>query len=590
MLNKKKLLPAFIALGVLFAVVVMEFVMPGRAVHPIYAQSGVTFSEYWMNGGQEPWGTTFDRNGNVWAAVPGCDPAPMCSASTPPGKIEEFNPSSSSWIATFQLPSGYAQPLFLAFDSQGNLWFPLPMANSIGELNLSSKTFQQWSVPTASAGPWAIAIDQNGNIWFTEHFVNKIGEFNPSNHTFKEVPTPAGNSQPYGIVVDGSNNVWFTENNSSVALIGEYTAGGTLKEYKIRNNPASGLTPHLIAVDPNGNIWWSEGWVGMIGRLVVSQAAPGTNKGVTEYAYPTSCGSCGGTHTSGIRVDRNGLVWFSDADQDIIGSFPDSGNGSFSTYTVPTSSAHPHDGLNVDSRNVVWFTEEFGNKLGKAVQNNAPPPPSPTPSKTATKTPTPSPTASPSPTPSPGTTIAQDTFHRTNQSNWGSASDGLKWGGDANSSSVFSISNNSGQVSNGSTSYSAVLGPGAANAEVLFSGSISNFNSTNFGAVLRWTDGNDWYKAYIDGSNLVLQKKVNGTTTILKQVSFAAKASTSYTMRFNIKGSTLSVKVWQTGTTEPSSWMATATDSTFSSGYCGLRMLVENGAVLTVTSFQATAQ
>jgi hypothetical protein len=108
--------------------------------------------------------------------------------------------------------------------------------------------------------------------------------------------------------------------------------------------------------------------------------------------------------------------------------------------------------------------------------------------------------------------------------------------------------------------------------------------------VLRWTDGNNWYKAYIDGSSLVLQKKVNGSTTILKPVSFAATAGTSYTLRFNIVGSTLSAKVWKTGATEPASWMATASDSSFSSGYCGLRVLAQNGAVATITSFAATSQ
>ena len=78
---------------------------------------------------------------------------------------------------------------------------------------------------------------------------------------------------PYGIVVDASNDIWFTENNSAVALIGEYTSGGILNEYKIRTNPPAGLTPHLITVDPNGNIWWTEGWVGMIGKFTCGKSA-----------------------------------------------------------------------------------------------------------------------------------------------------------------------------------------------------------------------------------------------------------------------------------------------------------------------------
>lgn len=598
-MDKRKLLLCFVALGTLIGSLALAWTMFGSGAHSAYAgSSGVNVTDFYIPTGQEPWGTTFDSSGNVWVAIPGCDPAPTCSSNTPPGKIAEYKPSASSWIATYQLPSGFSQALFLAVDGQGNVWFPLLMANSIGMLNPHNNTFQQWAVPTAGAGPWDIAIDHNGNIWFTEHFTNKIGEFNPSSHTFNEFTTQAANSQPYGIVVDGSNNVWFTENNSSVAMIGERTAGGTLNEYKIRNNPPGGLTPHLITVDPNGNIWWSEGWVGMIGELRVSQAQPGTNNGVTEYAYPANCGSCGGTHTSGIGVDSNGLVWFTDALQNIFGSFPDSGNGSFSIYQAPTQNAHPHDGLNVDSQNRIWFTEEFANKLAVATQTNVPPPtptigktPTNTPTGTPTNTPSPTSTVSPTPSPSPGTTIAQDTFQRANQSGWGKASDGLTWGGDAGNTSVFSIKNNTGQVSNSNgNTYSAVLGPQVGNAQALFSGSLSSFNNNNMGAVLRWTDDNNWYKAYIDGSSLVLQKKVNGSTSTIKMVSFAASAGTSYTLRFSVSGTTLSAKVWKTGTTEPANWMITATDSTFSSGFCGLRVLAQNGTAATITSFQALSQ
>ena len=471
----------------------------------------------------------------------------------------------------------------------------MPMSNSIGMLNPQSATFQQFPVPTAGAGPWDIVIDHNGNIWFTEHYTNKIGKFDPSTQRFTEISTPASNSQPYGIVVDASNNIWFTENNSAVALIGEYTSGGTLNEYKIRNNPPGGLTPHLISVDPNGNIWWTEGWVGMVGKLNVAQATSGTNNGVTEYAYLATCTTCNGTHASGIGVDSNGQVWFDDSLQGIFGSFPDTGTGSFSVYSAPTQNGHPHDGLSVDVQNRVWFTEEFANKLAEAVQNGVPTPtpspgvtpsPSPTLSPSTTVTPSPSPTASPS----PGTTIAQDTFQRSNQKHWGQASDGQTWGADANISNVFSINNNIGQLSNGSSVYNAVLGSVATDSEIIFSGSLSSFNNTNLGAILRWTDKNNWYKAYVNGNNLVMQKKVNGTYTTLKSVPFAATAGTSYSIDFSVAGTTLSANAWVTGTTEPGGWMATATDSSLTSGNVGLRIQLQSGISATITSFLALSK
>ncbi len=230
--KRRKIILNLVVMGSVLVGMVLTFTVFGRDMRASHAQSpGVTATDFWLNGGQEPWGVSFDSKGNVWVAVPGCDPSPTCSGTTPPGKIEVYNPAASSWIKTYQLPAGFGQALFLAFDASGNVWFAMPMSNSIGMLNPQANTYQQFAVPTAASGPWDIAIDHNGNIWFTEHYTNKIGEFNPSTQQMTEFTTPAANSQPYGIVVDASNNIWFTENNSSVAQIGEYTAGGQMNEY-----------------------------------------------------------------------------------------------------------------------------------------------------------------------------------------------------------------------------------------------------------------------------------------------------------------------------------------------------------------------
>src|SRR6266567_4899395 len=255
---------AAIAVNALFIVLTT---IPTRAQSALASSIG-SITEYSVPG-SNPWGTAFDSSGRVWVALPGCDLAPSCSSSTPPGKLALFDPTGQNWKTTVQLPSGYGQPVFVAVDSSSNVWFTMPVTNSIGMYNPTNATVTQWTVPNSSAGPWDLAIESNGKIWFTEHYVNQIGSFDPGSQTFHETATPASNSNPYGITVDASNNIWFTENTDAVALIGEYTNQGVLKEYKIRNNPTggTGLTPHLITIDPNGNIWWSEGWVSAIGRL-----------------------------------------------------------------------------------------------------------------------------------------------------------------------------------------------------------------------------------------------------------------------------------------------------------------------------------
>ncbi len=576
----KRILFSLLAITLLIAGAALAFIGPLHNTSAQVAAPTVT-DMYTQGGGWDPWGTAFDSTGRVWIATPSCDPSPQCG-STAPGQVNVYNPQFGAWPVAYKFPAGFGQALFLAFDKLGRVWFPMPMSNSLGMFDPSTNTFNQWAVPTAGSGPWGVAVDSNGIVWFTEHYVNKIGSFNPSTHQFTEIATAQPNSQPYGITVDSANNVWFTENNSSVAQVAEYTAQHVLREYKIRTGSTNGLTPHLITTDQTGDVWWSEGWPGAIGKLVIASAVPGTTAGVTEYPYTPTCANCG-THTSGIAVDKSGAVWFTDSLQSVLGTFTP-GSSTFSLYNTPTTNSHPHDGLNIDASNNLWFTEEFANKLGHAALPSSG---GSTPTPTGTVKPTA--TVKPTPTPVPGTILGQDTFQRANQSLWGKASDGHTWAGDANTVSAFSLSGNQGKVSNGSASYSAVLGSVGFNTDVVFTGSISSFSGNNFGAVLRWTDGNNWYKAYIDGASLVIQKKVSGATTILGQRAFTAKTATAYAIHFRASGPNIGVNVWPAGTAEPSGWMVLVKDTTFASGYAGMRMQVQGSSILSISAFKATA-
>lgn len=214
--------------------------------------------------------------------------------------------------------------------------------------------------------------------------------------------------------------------------------------------------------------------------------------------------------------------------------------------------------------------------------------------KTITSSPvaTAKPSMPPSPTTTVGIILAQDTFQRPNQVFWGTASDGRQWTGDANSIEVFSVAGRAGQVDHAQGTFNAILGPVNANLEVIFSGVVNQFtqnSSVNMGAVLHWSDANNWYKALIDGSKLQILKRVNGKTTSLGSASFSARGGTSYTLRFRAVGAALSVKAWQTNQPEPSNWMLTEMDTALSTGFGGLRFLLQNDTLIRVTSFHETA-
>jgi Tfp pilus assembly protein FimT len=255
--------------------------------------------------------------------------------------------------------------------------------------------------------------------------------------------------------------------------------------------------------------------------------------------------------------------------------------------TINSSTGSVSDVITVDG---------IGNiKIATAVVPTPTPTPSPTPTFTPTPTPTntPTPTLTPTATPTPTVTVlASDTFSRGNQTFWGTASDGHAWTADAASNSKFIISGNTGKESNGgSSTYSGILGSQVTDVEVLVTGYLSGFSADNFGPVARYKDSNNWYKAYIDGSSFIIQKKVSGSSSNIATTSFSASTNTSYTIRFRVKGTNLYAKVWKSSTSEPSGWTLSTTDSTFTAaGNFGIRMLTASGDTATFTYFQATQQ
>jgi hypothetical protein len=186
----------------------------------------------------------------------------------------------------------------------------------------------------------------------------------------------------------------------------------------------------------------------------------------------------------------------------------------------------------------------------------------------------------------PANVLAQDTFQRPDQQFWGVASDGESWSGDAAKAPTFAIANHSGQVvGNSSAIYDSVLGKPVADSEVLFSGSINHFTAANMGVLLRWTDGNNLYKIFIDGTHLTAIKKVNGAISDLQSVPFTAQDGISYSLRARVVGTSIMARAWQTGQAEPSTWMLIATDNGLTTGSDGLRLIVQAGITITITSF-----
>jgi len=84
--------------------------------------------------------------------------------------------------------------------------------------------------------------------------------------------------------------------------------------------------------------------------------------------------------------------------------------------------------------------------------------------------------------------------------------------------------------------------------------------------------GLNWYRLMPmpDSSKVRIYRMSNWAGTSLAEAAFTMSAGTWYTIRVQAVGSTLRAKVYQRGTSEPSSWTITATDSNYAAGNVGV--------------------
>lgn len=179
------------------------------------------------------------------------------------------------------------------------------------------------------------------------------------------------------------------------------------------------------------------------------------------------------------------------------------------------------------------------------------------------------------------TLIAEDTFERANNSSsWGTASNGSTWSHGTGTSAIELLSNQGVvEVTTSSGSDILLLGSGT-----LASGSarvrmIVGSTTNSVGLVLRSdSTGANCYFCRLNGTNTIqIFKRISSAGTLISSQSagITFSAGSVVWMEFRASSTSLSMKCWLEGTTEPG-FLTPSTDSTYATGQYGV--YVKDGA------------
>lgn len=158
--------------------------------------------------------------------------------------------------------------------------------------------------------------------------------------------------------------------------------------------------------------------------------------------------------------------------------------------------------------------------------------------------------------------VASDTFHRANQSGWGTSTSGDAW---SNQTSVYAISSNVGTSHDAGGNHS-LLGTTTL-TDVDITATINQEDDGNFMAILwRHVDANNTYILGRFGGVLYFSKYVAGVKTDLVTPDVSSIPVTNdASYRVQMIGTAINVKYWDAANSEPYTWLISTTDSSLSS-------------------------
>lgn len=191
----------------------------------------------------------------------------------------------------------------------------------------------------------------------------------------------------------------------------------------------------------------------------------------------------------------------------------------------------------------------------------------------------------------PPAALASDTFERTSASGWGTADLGGAWTG-AGAASAYAVGSGTGTIvgAAGSTKTELLGGISSTNTDttVQFTTDRTSTGGGIYVSTVGRSVGSQEYTArvWMQTNNVVQLQLLQGSTALqLVNVSGLTYApGTQYQVRLQVYGTsptTIRARVWKVGTTEPTTWQASKTDSTAGlqvAGSVGLRAYLSGTA------------
>ena len=239
----------------------------------------------------------------------------------------------TDYVQEFSIPTPCTNPLAIATDYDGNVWFTQTNTGKVAKFDPTSETFTEYDNPSWPPGSrsmmWGIDYAPDGSVWFTDEAFDSVWKFSTLDEKYERLAYPSnGNSLPQKLQIHGSQIIINDFTGNKLTFLDPTQSGGDVNYLNVPSLIDGSVTADFT-VDANDNVWYTN-WLFQQGGVLVKFNQNGYSDAVATsgeeflpllnfvelYTLPPEL-----LTPNGAVIDNDGTIWLADTTSSFFFNF-----------------------------------------------------------------------------------------------------------------------------------------------------------------------------------------------------------------------------------------------------------------------------
>ena len=178
-----------------------------------------------------------------------------------------------TYVTEYSIPTVCTNPLAIATDFEGNVWFAQTNTGKLAKFDPVTETFTEFDNPSwppnGRSMMWGIDAAPDGSIWYTDETFDSLWKFTPQEERYQRFTYPTqSDALPQKLKFEGSQIIVNDFTGNKITFLDPNVANQEEFFYLSVPSPMENAVTSDFTIDSEKNVWYTN-WIFQQGGVLV---------------------------------------------------------------------------------------------------------------------------------------------------------------------------------------------------------------------------------------------------------------------------------------------------------------------------------